>query len=139
MADVADLNRSEVTRVVGADPSTGAETYGLVVTPNNEARINNSSHVSGVQAAISVSGANVTAYANVNNTVGGNLSERKLVRVHNIGKQIIWRINGQLSSGVGEPIGKSESVEFAWDHNIVILLQESNTDNELNFIVTEVK
>ncbi len=91
------------------------------------------------QVVLNVTGAGVEAYANIPNTVGGNLSGRKFLRILNKGKNIIWRVNGQLTGNNGETLGKNEAIEFEYGENIVIQLREKNNDNEIDVIITEGK
>lgn len=92
-----------------------------------------------VQAEINVSGAGVTAYANINNTAGGNLAGRKLVRIYNAGRSINWRVSGQLSGSVGEYIAEGEAVDIRVGENILIELVEDNPINQIHVIITEAK
>jgi hypothetical protein len=107
---------------------------------NDETLVSETINVSVVQAVINPApSAGLTVFANINNTVGGNLTGRKTVRVFNRGKRVRWRINGQLTGSDGEDIGKGEALEFTYGENIVIELREQNTDNEIDVIITETK
>lgn len=118
---------------MGAIQDTGA------ANENDEALVSEVVNESAVQAQLDKTGGAVTAYANVNDTIGGNLVGRKGVRVLNEGKSIKWRIAGEITGNNGENIGKNEAVDFPYGENIVIELRESNGDNELKVIITEYK
>lgn len=139
MGDLTKKQSTSSMRVVGADSATGAETEWLEVTPQNEARVRELINDDVEQAEIIKSGGGVTAFANINDTVGGNKVDRSFVRVYNRGKKIRWRVNGELTGTDGEDIGKGEAVQFPWGANIVIELREQNNDNELDVIITEGK
>ena len=117
----------------------GSITDSNATNTQDELYISDLVNVEVVQAEIIKSGAGVTAYANINDTIIGNLEERKTVRIYNRGKKIRWRIVGQLTGTDGEDIGKGEALEFTYGDQIVIEIREQNNSNELDVIITEAK
>ena len=139
MADLSKKQATTATRLVGADPATGVESNFTRVTDEGEVRIADIINDTVVQVEIQKTGAGVTAFCNINDTVGGNLTGRRTLRIYNKGKTVRWRIYNQLTGNAGEPIGKGEAAEFTYGDNIVVEIREQNTDDELDVIITEAR
>ena len=138
MADASKKDSSGSTKVVGSD-LTGNETNYWGVDNCGNGLVAETINKEAVQAIINVTGGGVTAFANINNTVGGNLVDRRTLRIYNRGKKIRWRVYTQLTGNEGEDIGKGEAIDFEYGDGIVIEMREQNNDNEIDVIITESK
>lgn len=114
---MGDLNKKQAsasTKIAGANPTTGEETFFADVTSEGELKISSFANITYSTATKSVG--NVTP---VLAAVGGaNLANRKTVVVYNRGAQTIYYGPTGVTSTTGIPIEKDEVVTFAIGDNI---------------------
>ena len=136
MADLDKKNSSSNTRIVGADNGTGLESNFAEITPNQDLRTTDTIFTTMVDADLNPAASpGVTAYANVNDTALGNLTDRKQLLLENLGKTVRVRLDG--SSATGIKMSKNESIVFNFGDAIVLEIREANNANELNVYIAE--
>ena len=114
MADLNERDAGGTTKIVGADPDTGVETFFADVTSEGELKISSFANITYSTATKSVG--NVTE---VLAAVGGaNLANRKTIVAYNRGPQTVYYGPTGVTSTTGIPIEKDEVVTFAIGDNI---------------------
>lgn len=126
MSDLSEKQSGGNTKIVGADPDTGAETFFLNVTSEGEAKISSFANIS-FDDVVKVVGTSEVLVA-----VGGlNLSNRKGLRIVNNGPQTIyWGKTGV--DNTKDAIEKDESLVLEFGDNIdVYVITNAATANVL--------
>jgi hypothetical protein len=107
MGDLPTKKRTEPTRLVGADPSTGDETNFQGVTANNDAMVVDKVNTDGVEAELTVGTTAVPIRVG-----GSNLANRKVVTAQPKDNQIYWGWTSSVTTTTGTRIFKNQFVQW---------------------------
>jgi hypothetical protein len=108
MADLPTKKRTESTRIIGADPTTGDETNHAHVTANNDLSVSDRINDSGVQAELTVGTSAVAVRVG-----GSNLATRKVVTAMPKDNSVYWGYTNLVTTTTGTRIFKNQMV--VWD------------------------
>ena len=122
MADLPTKKRTESTRIIGADPTSGDETNHAHVTANNDLTVADRVNTSGVQDQITV------GLTSVPIRVGGsNLANRKIVTALVNDNEVYWGWTSLVTTTTGTRIFKNQFViwEVGPDQDVYLIANEA--------------
>ena len=131
MADLTDLQSAITSKIAGAGPSTGIETFFADVDSNGSLKVADISNNGGSAGAITVGTSAVLASVS-----GTNLTNRRFLGVHNNGSTTIyWGTTSGVTTSSGTPIAKGQFISWAVGPNTNIYLISGSAGQ--NIRVTE--
>lgn len=126
MADLSDLNAASSAKIVGADPSTGVETYFANVTSEGELKISSFANVTFDVAVKTISSSQTLASVGVS-----NMTNRKSLVIFNKGAQPVYYGKTGVTTTNGIPILKDETLVIGVGQNINIYLITASSTSDV--------
>ena len=123
MGDLTNLERAGSTKIAGADPNTGEETFFADVTSEGELKISSFANVDFQDVVKSVSTTEILASVGVS-----NLANRKSLVIFNQGPQTVFYGTTGVMAATGIAIDKDETIVLQVGDNInIFLVTDSST------------
>lgn len=117
MADLTEKQAGGTTKIVGADPSTGQETFWADVTAEGEIKISSFANVTFIDGNKTINTTESLASVGVS-----NLANRKSVVIFNRGGQTIYYGTTGVDDTTGIAIEKDEVIELELGDSIMVYL-----------------
>ena len=130
MGDLPTKKRTESTRIIGADPTTGDETNHSHVTANNDLTVSDRVNTVGVQTELTVGTTAVPVRVGAS-----NLSTRKVVTAMPKDNSIYWGYTNLVTATTGTRIFKNQMV--VWDIGPDLDIYLIGDDVDLKVSITE--
>ncbi len=124
MGDLSEKQAGGNSKIVGANPTTGEETFFLDVTSEGEAKISSFANVTFIDAVKTI-----TTVEQLAAVGGSNLANRKSVVISNLGPQTVYYGSTGVLGGSGPRIAieKDELIELEVGDNIMVYLITSTS------------
>lgn len=117
MGDLTEKNSAGATKIVGADPNSGSETFYANVSSEGELKISSFANISFIATNKTINTTESLA------SVGGsNLSNRKTLVIFNRGSQTIYYGPSGVDDTTGIAIEKDELITLDVGQNILVYL-----------------